>query len=80
MPAQIQPKTTTYKEPIYQHDNLLKAHNLSLNNFKAEMKLPQAQKFIAETQFVKSPFLAKTLKNMMQPSSYQKVALSSLIL
>lgn len=58
--------STTYKEPILQHANLLKAHNLSLNNFKTEIRLPQAQKFLNETQFVKSPFLSKTLKDMMQ--------------
>lgn len=66
-PTHVQPHSTTYKEPIHQHANLLKAHNLSLNNFRTEMKLPHAQKFLAETHFAKSPFLAKTLKGMMQP-------------
>lgn len=60
-----------YKEPIQQHANLLKAHNLSLNNFKTEMKLPQTQNFLSETQFVKSPFLSKTLKGMMQTNINQ---------
>ena len=60
-----------YKEPIHQHANLLKEHNLSLNNFKTEMRLPQTQNFLAETQFVKSPFLSKTLKGMMQTSGVQ---------
>lgn len=60
------PNSTTYKEPIHQHANLLKQHNLSLNNFKTEIRLPNAQKFMNETQFAKSPFLSKTLKGMMQ--------------
>lgn len=70
--APAQPSTTTYKEPIHQHANLLKAHNLSLNNFKTEIRLPHAQKFMAETQFVKSPFLSKTLKGMMQTKPTSK--------
>jgi hypothetical protein len=64
--TQNAPTSTNYKEPIHQHANLLKAHNLSLNNFKTEIRLPHAQKFLNETQFVKSPFLSKTLKGMMQ--------------
>jgi hypothetical protein len=67
-----QPQTQAlYKEPMHQHANLLKEHNFSLNNFKTEMRLPQTQNFLAETQFVKSPFLSKTLKGMMQPSGVQ---------
>ena len=67
---QAQPQSY-YKEPIHQHANLLKEHNLSLNNFKTEMRLPQTQNFLAETQFAKSPFLSKTLKGMMQTSGVQ---------
>jgi hypothetical protein len=67
-PTQPHPNSTTYKEPIQQHANLLQAHNLSLNNFKTEIRLPNPQKFLHEPQFVKSPFLSKTLKGMMQGS------------
>ena len=35
------------------------------------MRLPQTQNFLTETQFVKSPFLSKTLKGMMQPAGVQ---------
>jgi len=64
-------QNSTYKEPIHQHANLLKAHNLNLsfNNYKTEMRLPNRQKFVADTQLVKSPFLSKTLKGMMQPKA-----------
>lgn len=73
--GQVHPATTTsYNEPINQHANLLKSHNLSLNNFKTEIRLPHAQKFLTETQFVKSPFLSKTLKGMMQPKPGSKGA------
>ena len=71
-----QPQTginSGYKEPITQNVNLIKAHNLSLNNFKTEIKLPNAQKFLNETQFVKSPFLSKTFKGMMQNGKHSKV-------
>ena len=64
---------TTYKEPITQNINSIKAHNLSLNNFKTEIKLPNAQKFLNETQFVKSPFLSKTFKGMAQNRKTSKV-------
>ena len=67
-------QNSTYKEPIHQHANLLKAHNLNLsfNNYKTEMRLPNRQKFVADTQLVKSPFLSKTLKGMMQPKASTK--------
>lgn len=73
-------KQSIYKDPIFQHSNIMKTQNLSLNNFKTEMRLPQTQNFLAETQFVKSPFLAKTLKGMMQPqdihsSNFNKVGI-----
>lgn len=61
-----------YREPIQQHANLLKSHNLSLNNFKTEIRLPNAQKFLNETQFIKSPFLSKTLKGMMMGAPAKK--------
>lgn len=60
-------KNSIYKDPIFQHSDIMKTQNLSLNNFKTEMRLPQSQNFLAETQFVKSPFLTKTLKGMMHP-------------
>ena len=56
-----------FKGSKYSHANVVKGSNLSLNNFKTEIRLPNAQKFLNETQFVKSPFLSKTLKGMMQP-------------
>jgi hypothetical protein len=65
MTAKVHSKFS-YKEPIKQHANLLQTHNLSLNNFKTDMRLPQTQKFLAETQFAKSPFLSKTLKGLVQ--------------
>lgn len=72
--GQAHPSTTAYKEPILHHANLIKAHNLnlSLNNYKTEMRLPHATKFIVEPQFAKSPFLSKTLKGMIQPKSSNK--------
>ena len=74
MTAKVHSKFS-YKKPIEQHAKLLQTHNLSLNNFNTDMRLPQTQKFLAETQFVKSPFLSKTLKGIQQ-SGKPKVSLS----
>lgn len=64
----------TYQEPIHHHANLIKANNLnlSLNNYKTEMQLPNATKYIGEPQFAKSPFLSRTLQGMMQPKPTSK--------
>ena len=64
--GQAHPVNTNFKASKYQSTSIVKGNNLSLNNFKTEIKLPHAQKFLTETQFVKSPFLSKTLKVMMQ--------------
>jgi len=54
-----------YKEPI-QYGLPGKERGAAPNNFKIKMRLPQTQNFIAETQFIKSPFLSKTLKGLIQ--------------
>ena len=61
-------KQAFYTDHAFNQTNVVKNQNLSLNNFKTEMRLPQTQNFLAESQFAKSPFLVKTLKGLKQPT------------